>query len=500
MTTPFAVADHIPCAANRMQQSLGETFINLRAQPRDVHVDDVGLRVEMVIPHVLEQHGASHDLTRVLHEIFEQAELARLQNDLVACAGYLMRQPVELEIADAIDRLLAAPAPTRQHLRAREQLRKRIGLGKIVVTARPQPLDPIINLAERRKDERRRLDTLAAQGADDRQTVELGQHAIDDQHVILAVERVGESLLAVGRQVGDMPDLAECLRQIVGGVAIVFDDQETHDESAVSWISDVPRRGTVLDCTNHSGTISKCPGVGPRGDGPSQREKCEGRRFDPPPLNQLRTGGGDGCRNEVRRDGDGRRARPPGSNRRRGRRMPTVRPIRSGLAEPQRNELRRVARLHPHEDRTLAVLLRVFERAADIGRIGNLLAADLENDVAGLDALVGGNPVGIDLGNHHAFGAAAGDLAGGYDGEAEARHVGALRAGGVGHRRRARLTLVRQFAERDGEALLLAFAPYREFRGGTRRHAADLPGEVSGVVDRSAVDRRDPVTGHDRTS
>src|SRR5262249_3611330 len=196
---------------------------------------------------------------------------------------------------------------------------KRIGLGEIVVTARPQPLDPIINLAERRKDERRRLDTLAAQRANDRQTVELGQHAIDDQHVILAVERVGESLLAVGRQVGDMPDLAECLRQIVGGVAIVFDDQETHDESAVSWISDVPRRGTVLDCTNHSGTISKCPGVGPRGDRPCQREKCEGRRFDPPPLNQLRTGGGGGGRGEVRREGEGGRAPPPGSNHRRGR-------------------------------------------------------------------------------------------------------------------------------------------------------------------------------------
>src|ERR1700730_6674430 len=28
--------------------------------------------------------------------------------------------------------------------------------------------------------------------------------------------------------------------------------------------------------------------------------KCEGRRFDPPPLNRPRTGGGDGCRNEVR--------------------------------------------------------------------------------------------------------------------------------------------------------------------------------------------------------
>src|SRR5262249_12893598 len=119
---------------------------------------------------------------------------------------------------------------------------------------------------------------------------------------------MGESFLAVGRQVGDMPDLAECLRQIVGGVAVVFDDQETHDESAVSWISDVPRGGTILDCTNHSGTISQCPGVGPKRE--RRPEKCEGRRFDPPPLNQLRTGGGDGCRGEGRREGDRRSARP----------------------------------------------------------------------------------------------------------------------------------------------------------------------------------------------
>src|SRR5262249_3613554 len=96
---------------------------------------------------------------------------------------------------------------------------------------------------------------------------------------------------------------------------------------------------------------------------------------------------------------------PPGLARPRTNDFPAVPPSHLGLAEPQRNEPRRVARLHPHENRTLAILLRVFERAADIGRIGNLLAADLENDVAGLDALVGGNPVGIDLGNHNAFGA-----------------------------------------------------------------------------------------------
>src|SRR5262245_6883148 len=119
-----------------MQQRLGETFINLRAQPRDMHVDHVGLRVEMIVPHIFQQHGAGHHLPGMLHQVFEQAELARLQHDLLALAGHLMREPVELEVADPVDRLLAAAAPPRQHLGAREQLRERIGLGQIVVPAR----------------------------------------------------------------------------------------------------------------------------------------------------------------------------------------------------------------------------------------------------------------------------------------------------------------------------------------------------------------------------
>jgi hypothetical protein len=44
-----------------------------------------------------------------------------------------------------------------------------------------------------------------------------------------------------------MPDLAERFSEIVGRVAVVFDDQETHDEPAVSGISDFPGGGTMLD-------------------------------------------------------------------------------------------------------------------------------------------------------------------------------------------------------------------------------------------------------------
>src|SRR5262249_18597697 len=103
------------------------------------------------------------------------------------------------------------------------------------------------------------------------------------------------------------------------------------------------------------------------------------------PSTNSAPAGAAGARTEIDGMGEGAWPVPPGRTPGGGGGGRRVRPIRSGLAEPQRNELRRVARLHPHEDRALAVLLRVLERTADVGRIGNLLAADLENDVAGLD-------------------------------------------------------------------------------------------------------------------
>jgi hypothetical protein len=56
-----------------------------------VHVDHVGLRIEMIIPNVLQQHGAGHDLAGMPHQIFEQAEFARLQLQLLPGAADFVR-------------------------------------------------------------------------------------------------------------------------------------------------------------------------------------------------------------------------------------------------------------------------------------------------------------------------------------------------------------------------------------------------------------------------
>src|ERR1700727_2528639 len=88
---PSAVTNHVTGAANRAEQRRVEVAIDLGAQARHVHVDHIGLRIEVIVPDMFEQHGARDHLAGVLHEIFQQTEFARLQCDFLGPPGHLVR-------------------------------------------------------------------------------------------------------------------------------------------------------------------------------------------------------------------------------------------------------------------------------------------------------------------------------------------------------------------------------------------------------------------------
>ena len=121
-----------------------------------------------------------------------------------------MRQPVERQVGDPEHRLLrrALGAAARQRFDPGQKLGERIGLRQIVVAAGAQALDPVVDLAERREDQDRRLVFLLAKRADQREAVHFRQHAVDDGDVIGAFERQIVSGDAVIRLVGDMSGLA----------------------------------------------------------------------------------------------------------------------------------------------------------------------------------------------------------------------------------------------------------------------------------------------------
>src|SRR6516164_5456898 len=184
-----AIANHVASAAHRVEERLREALVDFRSQSRNVHVDDICLRIEMIIPDIFQQHRAGDDLAGMPHEIFEQAKLPGLQLYFLAGATYFVRQAVQLQIGYAVNRFLAAAAaPSRQRLDARQQFGKGIRLGQIIVATATQSFDSIVDLAERGEDQDRCFNGLLAQRADDGKAVPLGQHAIDDQNVVIAVK------------------------------------------------------------------------------------------------------------------------------------------------------------------------------------------------------------------------------------------------------------------------------------------------------------------------
>ena len=90
--------------------------------PKPYSFAELLARVEVIVPDVFQQHGSRHHLAGVLHQIFQQAKLARLQRQLVLAADDAMRQPVEFEIADAVDGFLGgADVAARQYFDPRQQ-------------------------------------------------------------------------------------------------------------------------------------------------------------------------------------------------------------------------------------------------------------------------------------------------------------------------------------------------------------------------------------------
>src|SRR5215475_12243935 len=84
--------DAIAGTANRVQKRRVESLVDLLPEAADMDVDHIGLRIEMIVPHALEQHGAGHDLASMAHKIFEQAELTGLELYRLLGAAHLAGQ------------------------------------------------------------------------------------------------------------------------------------------------------------------------------------------------------------------------------------------------------------------------------------------------------------------------------------------------------------------------------------------------------------------------
>jgi len=213
-----------------VQQRAGSPGIDLLPELADMHVDHVGLWVEVMFPDVFEEHRPRDHLVDVASEIFQKLEFSPLQLDRLSVARHSVRKKVDAQVGDGEHRLdFDALRPARESLEPREKLTKGEGLRQVIITPCPQPTDPIVDFGERTEDKDGCSVGGSSQRFYDAQTVDAArEHAVQNERVLMAGGGEKETVAAIIGMVDDMPFLGQSFPDELRDSFVVLDEQDLH--------------------------------------------------------------------------------------------------------------------------------------------------------------------------------------------------------------------------------------------------------------------------------
>src|SRR4029078_8462867 len=93
-------AQSVALAQDRLEVGALERPVDLPAEVADVHLDDVGVALEVLAPDPLEPLLLAHDLARVAEQSLEEGELPGRQRDVDVAAAAAAGDDVEGEVAE----------------------------------------------------------------------------------------------------------------------------------------------------------------------------------------------------------------------------------------------------------------------------------------------------------------------------------------------------------------------------------------------------------------
>ena len=157
------------------------------AQVVDVQVDDVRVDVRLRSPDRIEDLLARHHLARMAHEVAEQCELAGREVLALGAGRDADAQGVEDDVASHESLVAALGGTAGQGPDARQQLREREGLGEIVVGAGVEPGHAVVERAQGRQHQHRRLDAARPEQPQDLHAIEVREHAVEQDDLVLTV-------------------------------------------------------------------------------------------------------------------------------------------------------------------------------------------------------------------------------------------------------------------------------------------------------------------------
>src|SRR5215218_6778890 len=221
---PEAVA----LAPDRLEVGAIERSVDLAPEIPDVHLDHVGVALEVLAPHPLEQLLLADDLAGVAEQGLEEGELAGRQRDVDVAAAAAAGDDVEGEVAE-LERLevVVGPAPG-ERLEAGDQHHERERLGEEVVGTRVERLGLVVLAVLGGQHEDRRPDLGLPQAAAHLVAVHRRQHDVEHHQVVVAFERLLVALPTVVDD-GHVETFApEAAGDALGECNLIFDHQDAH--------------------------------------------------------------------------------------------------------------------------------------------------------------------------------------------------------------------------------------------------------------------------------
>jgi hypothetical protein len=192
-----------------------------------MHIDEIVARLEKPAPNLLENHLTRNRATGMAGQEFQQAELGLEQRDRLAANPDLALDQIDLDLPGAQETILGIFAvAAQQNLDPHGQLADGKGLGEIIVTARAQARDALIDIAQSGQHQHRRLQTARAQTGDQPQTVEARQHAIQGDGVEAFGFQPGQRHAAIVHARHVMPLPRQGRGDNLRSFSIVLDDQD----------------------------------------------------------------------------------------------------------------------------------------------------------------------------------------------------------------------------------------------------------------------------------
>ena len=171
-------------------------LLELLAQVAHVGLDDIAVAAEVVVPDVVEDLRLREHVARVEHEVAQQVELRGGEVDDVPAASHLVRTLIELDVGEAQDAVVLGlvPRPTQDGVDPGDDLGQREGLGDVVVAAHGEAGQLVLERVARGQEEDGDAHAVGAQAAGDLESVEVGEHDIEDDEVGRILLGLGECL------------------------------------------------------------------------------------------------------------------------------------------------------------------------------------------------------------------------------------------------------------------------------------------------------------------